>query len=92
MMQGMWVSQGGGSYHSGPPQAPGLGDFGVSNTSVHAFTSILQGVLVAGMGADLPSPSPTTPSGRFTALSLLHLCVACGFWQEMETCLPYGCQ
>ena len=48
------------------------------DTMVHTFASALQGVVAVGVGAALPSPSPSAPLGRVAVISLLHLRFACG--------------
>ena len=77
MIHGWWVTQGGRYYSSGPPLSMGMGDLGLSNTSIHVFTDALQGVVAAGEEAALPSPYPYIPEGRVATLSLLRLLFAC---------------
>ena len=62
----------------GPSFASGLVAFGVLDTTVHAFASVLQGVVTSGVGGDLPSTSPANPAGRVAALLMMHLCFVCG--------------
>ena len=68
-----WGSQGGSGYPTVPTPEQGLAALGVSAATVHAFVDVLQGVVVVGVGAALPAPSPAAPSRRFAALLLLHL-------------------
>ena len=76
----------GGGYLSVSPSAEGLGDLGLSESIIHAFVAALQGLLVVGVVAALPSPYPAAPEGKFATLSLLHLRFACRV--EGDTDLP----
>ena len=63
MGHGGWGAHGGRGYSSGPTPAKGLGDLDLSNTSVHNFAAVMQGVMVTyafpegwqEMGTCLPS-------------------------------------
>ena len=61
----------------GPALAPGLASLEISDAAVHAFAAALQGVVVAGVETDLPSPFPTAPARRIAALFLLNLHFEC---------------
>ena len=80
MGHGGWGAHWGGGYSSGPPPAAGLGPLGLSDASVHDYESMLQGVVEAGVEADLPSHYPANPAGGggVTTLLLLHLRFAYG--------------
>ena len=56
----------------------GLGDLELSDTSFDPFASAPKGVVEAGVGAGLPSPSPEAPEERLVHLSPLHLSLYCG--------------
>ena len=60
-----------------PPPDTGLVDLGLSDSSLHAFSAALHGVVAAGVSAAVPSPSPSAPTGKFAKLSLLHFQFAC---------------
>ena len=60
------------------PPAPVLATLVLLYATVHAFASALQGVVAAGVGESLPSPSSSATLGRVTALLLLHLRFVCG--------------
>ena len=79
-----WDNQGDSSYPTSAPSAPGLTVLGLLDETVHAFTSALQGVMAAGVGAALPSPSPSATSGRVAALSIIHLCFECGVEGDLD--------
>ena len=72
---------------------PGLGDLGIFDAAIHAFTAVLQGVVAAVVGVSLPYPSPISPEGRVVAILILHFCLAYGMvgygdlppiWEEMS--------
>ena len=76
----------------GPLPAQVLAALGIYNATIHTFTYALQEVVAVGRGAALPSPSTAAPSGRVTALLLLHIRFACRLegdadltpiWEEM---------
>ena len=71
----VWVGQ-----TIGPLPALDLVAFRVSNATVHAFLSVMKGVALSVVGADLPSPSPSMPAVRVDTSLLLHLWFMCG-WQ-----------
>ena len=73
-----WSNHGGRGYPTAALPAPVLAMLGLLYATVHAFADVLQEMVVAGVGVDLPSPSPSAPMGRVAALSLIHLCFACG--------------
>ena len=62
----------------------GFLDLEISNDTVYACAAALKTVVEEGVGAALPSPSPTTPSGRVAALSLLQLRYTCGVSGDAE--------
>ena len=51
----------------------GLAVLGLSDATLQAFTSALQGVVTAGVVLHLPSPLPSGPRGKVDRLFLLHL-------------------
>ena len=61
-----------------PPPSTGLASLGLSDSALHYFTAALQGVVVAGVSAVVPSPAPSGPAGKVATLPLLHLRFACG--------------
>ena len=60
-----------------PPPATGLAALGMSDSALRAFAAALQGVVEAGVSAEVASPALSSSKGRFTKLSLLHLRFAC---------------
>ena len=60
-----------------PPPVTGLAALGMSDSALRAFAAALQGVVEAGVSAEVASPALSSPMGRFTKLSLLHLRFAC---------------
>ena len=62
----------------GPTPATGLAALGLSDSAFHAFAAALQGVLLAGVSAAVPSPSLYTPTGKVAPLTLLHIHFVCG--------------
>ena len=66
------------------PPATGLAALGLSDSYLHAFTAALQGVLEAGVIAEVPSPSPSSPMGKVMTLSLLHLHFVCGVAMDRD--------
>ena len=55
----------------------GRGSVGTASPG-HAFAVDLQGVVAARVSAELPSPTPSSPTGKVEAQSLLHLRFVCG--------------
>ena len=72
-----WGALVGGGYPIGPPTATGLGDLGLLDATFHAFTTALQGVVMAGVIVAPPS-SPDAPAGRVRKILLRHPRFACG--------------
>ena len=62
----------------------GLLDLRLSDPALHAFAAALQGVVVAGVSAALPSPDPSGPMGKVVTLSPLHLRFACGVAVDVD--------
>ena len=54
IIPGRWGPQGGGGYPTEPPPEMGLAALGLSDASIQAFTTALQGVVTTGVGAALP--------------------------------------
>ena len=73
MYKGGWGTQGGSGYLMVPPLEPGMEVVEIYDAAVQAFTSTLQGEVVAGVGVSIPYPSPAKPTGRFAALLLFRL-------------------
>ena len=46
------------------PPATVLADLGLSDSAIHTFTAALQGVVAAGVSAEVPSPTPSVPAGK----------------------------
>ena len=57
----------------GPPLATSLASLGLYDSTIHAFAEALQGMVVAGVCAIVPSPSRSAPTGKVKTLSPLHL-------------------
>ena len=51
---------------------------GLYNYAIHTFVEFLKEVVVALVGALLPSPSPEAPTGKVVTRYLLHFCFLCG--------------
>ena len=58
--------------------ATGLAALGFSDSSLHYFLVSLQGMVAAGVSAEVPSPSPSALTGKLMTLSLLYLRFLCG--------------
>ena len=67
----------GGGKQVRPTLAMCLAALGISDSALHAFTEALQGVVAAGVSVEVPSPSPSAPTGKVATLSLLHLHFEC---------------
>ena len=57
----------------GPPLTLGLVSLGIFDSAIHYFVATMQGVVVEGVIAVLPSPSLVAPAGRVASLSLIHI-------------------
>ena len=68
-----WANKGASGYPTGAPPSPGLSAMSTSDAAVHAFAVVLQVVGAAGVGSALSFPSPIAPSGRVSALLMIHL-------------------
>ena len=66
------------------PPAPVLATLGILDATVHAFAAALQGVVAAGVGAALTSPSHSAPSGGVAALFLIHIRFAYGVAVDLD--------
>ena len=75
---GEWVPPGRGGHQVWPPLATCLAALGLSDSALHTFAAALQGVVAAGVIAEVPSPALSAPTGKVATLSLLHLRFACG--------------
>ena len=68
---------GGGRYPTGPSMSTGIAALSLSGAAIHDFAVALQGVVMAGVGAMLLSPSLAAPTGKVATLYLLQLCFMC---------------
>ena len=84
MGTGSWGAPVVAGYPSGLPPAMWMRDLGLSESIIHAFTDMLQGVVAAGLVVTLPSPSLATPKRRFTNLLILHLTFMCRLEGERD--------
>ena len=70
----------------GPPPATGLAALGLLDYALHTFAAALQGVVAARVSAEVPSLSPSAPTGNVATFSLLHLPFTSGV--EVDGYLP----
>ena len=74
LLPGGSVPQGGGGKSVFPTPYTGLLDLGLLDFSLHDFTSALQGVVAAGVSAEVTSSSQSALAGKVATLYLLHIC------------------
>ena len=84
-----WVLPEGGGQPVRLPTSTGLAALGLSDYSLHAFTSALQGVVADGVSTEVPPPSrlPRQESSQHfpSCTYVLHV-----VWQWMGNFLPFG--